>query len=56
MSEKHGGEHPWLIPAYSLLEETPYTFKTIADFSCAPNRGGTGKALFLLNRGCPVRC
>lgn len=49
LSEKHGGEYPWLIPAYSLLEETPYTFKTIADFSCAPNRGGTGKPLFLLN-------
>ncbi len=49
LSEKHGGEYPWLIPAYSLLEETPYTFKTIAEFSCTPNRGGTGKPLFLLN-------
>lgn len=49
MSEKHGGEYPWLLPAYSIMEETPFTFKATEDFTCNPNRGGTGKPLMLIN-------
>jgi len=29
--------------------ETPYDFADPGQMSCAPNRGGTGKRLFLLN-------
>lgn len=49
VSEKHGGVYPWLPATYSLFEETPYTFDRIANFSCAPKRGGTGKSAFLVN-------
>jgi hypothetical protein len=39
--------------------ETPYTFVTNDDFSCAVNRGGEDKQFFLLNhwiqRGSPNR-
>jgi hypothetical protein len=37
-------------PAYDVMEETPYEFASVKDFSCAPNRGGTGKPLFLVNQ------
>jgi hypothetical protein len=41
---------PWLLPAFAVLQETPYTFPSAADtLSCAPNRGGTSGSLFLLN-------
>ncbi|MGZ4688062.1 MAG: hypothetical protein ACXVJF_09365 [Acidimicrobiia bacterium] len=49
VSEKHGGVFRWLPSTYSLFEETPYTFSSVRDFSCAPNRGKTGKSMFLLN-------
>ena len=49
VSEKHGGVYPWMPSTYSLFEETPYTFDTIKDFNCNPNRGKTGKSLFLIN-------
>jgi hypothetical protein len=31
------------------MEETPYEFASTKDFNCQPNRGGTGKPLFLVN-------
>jgi hypothetical protein len=49
LSENHGGEVPWMPAAYDVTEETPYEFASPDDFSCAPNRGGTGKPLFLVN-------
>jgi hypothetical protein len=49
LSENHGGEVPWMPAAYDVMEETPYEFASVAAFSCVPNRGGTGKPLFLLN-------
>jgi hypothetical protein len=49
LSEHMGGTPDWYQPGFQVSEETPYTFKTVDDFSCAPNRGGTGKPLFLLN-------
>ncbi len=48
VSEKHGGVK-WLPKAYSLFQETPYTFTSVQDFTCAPNRGGTDKPLLLVN-------
>ncbi|MDX1650245.1 MAG: hypothetical protein R3263_10360, partial [Myxococcota bacterium] len=40
---------PWLRPAFAHIQETPYTFHAPADFSCAPNRGGTRGSLFQIN-------
>jgi len=39
----------WLRPAFDHIQETPYTFHTPEDFSCRPNRGGTGGSLFQIN-------
>jgi hypothetical protein len=39
----------WIHPAFDVMQETPYRFKQVADLSCAPNRGGTGGSLFLVN-------
>lgn len=49
MAERHGGTEPWLADTYKLSQETPYTFKSVADFNCAPNRGDASNPLFLLN-------
>lgn len=41
---------PYLMYAWSLVFDTPYTFKTISEFNCNLNRGGSGsKDLFLVN-------
>jgi hypothetical protein len=32
-----------------VMQETPYKFRTPAEMSCAPNRGGTGGTLFQIN-------
>lgn len=39
----------WYRPAYSLMQETPYTFHKPEDFSCRPNRGAAANPLFLMN-------
>ncbi len=39
----------WLLPAFEVMQETPYKFKKPADMSCAVHRGGTGGSLFLIN-------
>jgi len=40
---------PWMHPTQGFVQETPYTFHQIADFSCKPNRGGTDGSLFQIN-------
>ena len=49
MSEKHGGEAKWLPGTYALSQETPFTFTSVNQFSCAPNRGKTDKPFFIVN-------
>jgi hypothetical protein len=48
-TESGRGGAPWLLPAFDAFQETPYSFKTAADFSCRPNRGGTAGSLFQIN-------
>ncbi len=59
MAENAGPPPDWYTKAWDVTEETPYTFITRDEFSCTPNRGGTGKPFFLLNhwiqRGSPNR-
>jgi hypothetical protein len=40
---------PWLYPTLGTIQETPYTFHKIEDFSCRTNRGGDTGALFQIN-------
>ena len=42
-------KYPWLLNTYDVSEETPYNFPSAARFSCAPNRGKTGKSFFIVN-------
>ena len=49
MSEKHPGVYPWLLGAYDVAQESPYTFTSTSQFNCNPNRGGNDKAFFILN-------
>ena len=39
----------WLHPAFTVVQETPYAFRTPQDMSCRANRGGTSGALFQIN-------
>ncbi len=39
----------WLLPAFEVMQETPYKFKKPVEMSCAPHRGGSGGSLFLIN-------
>jgi hypothetical protein len=48
-AENHGGSPPWYAKLYRYAMETPYTFGSPSAFSCVPNRGGTGKRLFVMN-------
>jgi hypothetical protein len=48
-AENHGGTPRWYAPLYRYAMETPYTFTSPSEFSCVPNRGRTGKRLFVLN-------
>jgi len=48
-AENHGGSPKWFANLYKYAMETPYTFTNPTQFSCAKNRGGTGKRLFVLN-------
>jgi len=40
---------PWMHPAFTTIQETPYSFHAPEDFSCAPNRGGTSGPMFQIN-------
>ena len=49
MSEKHAGQASWLLGAYDVSQETPFTFNAISQFNCKANRGGTDKSYFIVN-------
>lgn len=48
-----GGKYPWYQQGFDLVQETPYTFNSVAEIespeSCAPNRGSDANPLFQLN-------
>ena len=44
-----GDELDWYLQAYDYTQETPFRALEPADFTCRPDRGGTGKPFFLLN-------
>jgi hypothetical protein len=46
----HDPSRPWYPNFFDHAMDTPYNAERVEDLSCAPNRGGTGKRLFLINR------
>lgn len=44
-----GTRYPWEMPAFTSIQDTPFTYKSAAQFSCAPNRGETTSPLLLVN-------
>ena len=50
LAEKGGpGAPAWYGQAYEWFQETPFSFATSKDFSCAPNRGAPDAPFFLVN-------
>lgn len=51
MMERHGGGSaaPWLLSAFDWVQDTSYTNPTVADLSCALNRGSADDPLFMIN-------
>ncbi|MCW5893138.1 MAG: hypothetical protein KIT14_21700 [bacterium] len=43
------GALPWHHYVWDYASETPYSFETPAQLSCAPNRGNPSRPLFILN-------
>ncbi|GAA1898203.1 PI-PLC domain-containing protein [Streptomyces durmitorensis] len=48
-AEREDGPQPWYRNFYRYGMETPFAFRSPADMTCAPHRGGEDKRLFLLN-------
>jgi hypothetical protein len=50
LEEGRGGESvPWLVNGFELTQDTPYSFGSVDELSCAPNRGPSDAPLFLVN-------
>ncbi|MFR9676522.1 hypothetical protein [Streptomyces sp. TR02-1] len=48
-AEREDGPARWYRNFYRYGMETPYAFSSPEEMNCLPNRGGTGKRLFLMN-------
>jgi hypothetical protein len=47
---EHSGQPPaWNNAGYGMWQDTPFTFPTPSDFSCAKNRGPASAPLFQIN-------
>jgi hypothetical protein len=50
MENGDGGDAaPWAVNAFEFVQDTPYSFATVDDFACDPNRGPADASLFLVN-------
>jgi hypothetical protein len=51
MMERHGGgtAYPWLLPAFTFIQDTPFTNPTLVDLRCDRKRGTDTSPLLLLN-------
>ncbi len=47
--EEDGGSIDWLHPAFDFVQETPFSFSSVEDFSCAANRGDDDSPMFMIN-------
>lgn len=48
-NEDGGASYPWQMPGFTWAQDTPYSFRTADQFSCARYRGSSSSPLFLLN-------
>ena len=49
MVEEDAGSITWLHDAFEFSQETPFSFGSDEEFSCAPNRGKPDSPLFVVN-------
>jgi hypothetical protein len=49
LSESSGPPPSWYTKGYGIFQDTPFTFATPAEFSCAANRGPADAPLFEIN-------
>ncbi len=49
LAEHQGGSPDWYTKGYGIFQDTPFTFASPAQFSCAHNRGPADAPLFELN-------
>ena len=49
MAEESGEGVDWLHDAFAVVQETPFSFRSEADFECGPNRGDADNPLFVVN-------
>ncbi len=48
-NEGGGTQFPYLHQGFDLVQDTGYTYATVDDFDCAPNRGSSDADLFMVN-------
>lgn len=48
-SGRDDGTPSWLVNAWDVMFDNPYTYQAVDDFSCDLNRGQSSHSLFLLN-------
>ena len=49
MAQDGGPPPDWYLHLWDEAWDTPYSFKSVSEFSCEENRGSRGNGLFLLN-------
>jgi hypothetical protein len=49
LAENHVSKTSWYLDGFSFVQETPYTFRRVSNFTCAANRGQPDSPLFLVN-------
>lgn len=48
-NEAGGDQYPWLMQGFDQVQDTGYTYASIDDFDCTPNRGTADAQLLLVN-------
>jgi hypothetical protein len=48
-SQRAGGDPPWFLPLYSLVQDNTFSARSVNDLSCAANRGPIDAPLLLVN-------
>ncbi len=49
LAEKDGGARPWYLPAFSFVQDTPYSARSKDELSCERYRGEADSPLLLVN-------
>jgi hypothetical protein len=49
LAEEDGGTRPWYLPAFSFVQDTPYSARSVDELSCKRYRGKADSPLLLVN-------